>query len=218
MARGFLLDGPEFLPESWNVTKASSPMKRTLPILALTAATALSLLAGPEDLVKQRAKNVRDQNNARQGVPGSPPPATSAPPPNSIAVKPAASKPTPTAKIRSDLMNWQNRKEVSVEARKEFAQDLLSAVRGSKSPSSSSLEKFAASLAAGLAGKTPGSSELSRLVQNINLALNSASLSEDRRDEIAAELEADLKTAGVSPAAASAAAADLKAIMADLSQ
>ena len=193
-------------------------MRTTFIILAIVVWSMGSLLAGPQELVKERAKGVRDRNNERQGVPPSPPPAQ---PPASATAPPtarAAAKPTPTAKIKSDLLAWQSQKAVSAEAKKEFVGNLQTAVRGSKSPSTESLEKLTESLATALAGKSLGANQLSRLVQNINLALNSAGLSEERRDEVAAEVQSDLESAGATPASAATAATDLKAVMISLNQ
>jgi hypothetical protein len=190
----------------------SQIMRTAIVFVVVTAVCVSHLHGGAENLVKERAKNVRDQNNARQGIPGTPPPAT--PPP--AAAKPAPAKPTPATKIKSNLMNWQAGKTISAESKKSFSSDLLAAARGSRKPSSTTLGKFTDSLATALAGKKPGPSELSRLVENINLSLNSAGLSEERKDEVAAAVRADLESAGASPAEAAAAASDLKAVMKDL--
>jgi len=189
-------------------------MKSTFAILALAVWSAYSLQAGPETLVKQRAKDVRDQQNTRQGVP---PPTAPQAAPKPAEPQRTAAKPNPTAKLRADITAWQSQNPVKPEAKKEFTQNLLSAVRGSKGPSAATVEKFAASLSGALAGKTLGPTELSRLVSNINLAVNSSGLSVERTDEIAAEVQADLESAGVTQAAAAGAVNDLKAVMAELS-
>jgi hypothetical protein len=177
-----------------------------LAIFALWATA--NLQAGPEILVKEKAKNVRDQNNASQGVqPGSP----STPPASPAVGKPTTpAKPTPVAKIKNDIAAWQREKAVSAEAKKTFNQDVLAAVRGSKSPTSSSVDQFTGKLTAAVVGKTIGATELSRLAQNINLAVNSASLPDDRTEEIATQVQADLEKSGVPAADASDVANSLR--------
>jgi len=191
-------------------------MKISSHPLILAVLVTATAHAGPESLVKQRAKDVRDQNDARQGIPAAPPPAQPAGPQASEASRPTAAKRSAAAKLKSDLTAWQTQKPVKAEARQEFASDLQSAVRGSKSPSTSSLKKFSESLAEALGGKNLGSADLSKLVENINLALNSASLSEERTGEIAAAVQAVLENAGVGGSAATTPVTDLKAVMDEL--
>jgi hypothetical protein len=192
-------------------------MKTTLVIVVLTFWAAANLLAGPETLVKQKAKNVRDQNNASQGVSSAP---SSTPPPASpTAAKPTPpAKPNPVTKIKNDIAAWQHEKAVSAEARKTFNQDVLGAVRGSKSPTSSTIDRFTGKLATAAAGKTIGAAELSRLAQNINLAVNSAGLPDDRTEEIATQVQADLEKSGVSAADATGVADSLRLLMTELKQ
>lgn len=192
-------------------------MKTIFPIVVLTLWSVACLHAGPETLVKQKAKDLRDQNNASQGVP---PASPSTPPPATPAVaKPATpAKPTPVARIKNDIAAWQREKTVSAEAKKTFSQDVLSAVRGSKSPTSASVDQFAGKLTAAVAGKTIGATELSRLAQNINLAVNSASLPDDRTEEIASQVQSDLEKSGVTAGDASGVANSLRALMKELKQ
>jgi len=191
-------------------------MQITFTLMLIVVLCALPTQAGPEDLVKQRAKNVRDQNNAQQGVPGRTPPGQSTPSSPATA-KPAPIKPTPAAKIKTDLMGWHAEKTVSAASRQTFTTDLLAAARGSKRPPKAAVEKLSASLATALGGKAIGTAELSRLTQNLNLAVNSAGLSQERLEEIATQFQTDLESTGASPEAAAAAAKDLKAVMAELS-
>jgi hypothetical protein len=191
-------------------------MKTIFALAILTLCVAANLQAGPETLVKEKAKNVRDQNNASQGVqPASP----STPPASPAVAKPSTpAKPTPVAKIKNDIAAWQREKTVSAEAKKTFNQDVLAAVRGSKSPTTSSVDQFTGKLTTAVAGKTIGATELSRLAQNINLAVNSASLPDDRTEEIATQVQADLEKSGVPAADASGVANSLRGLMAELKQ
>lgn len=195
---------------------------KTFCCFALTSVVAaLAAVAGPEQLVKERAKQVRDRNKESQGVPSQPnTPAPTAPAAPAPAVRPAqgSTKPSPLAKIRADIAAWQNPKAVNEDSKKEFTKDVLAAVRGSKSPATASVNQFGGKLSAAIAGKSLGGSELSRLADNINLAVNSASLSDERTDEIAAQVQSDLEKSGVDVTAASGVADRLKELMAGLKE
>lgn len=191
-------------------------MKSFFVVAALTLSVVTGLHAGPETLVKQKAKDLRDQNNAAQGVQPSSP---STPPAAPAVAKPTTpAKPTPVAKIKTDIASWQREKAVSAEAKKTFNQDVLAAVRSSKSPTTSTLDPFTGKLAAAAAGKTIGATQLSRLAENINLAVNSASLPDERTEEIATQVQADLEKSAVPAADAAEVAKSLRALMAELKQ
>jgi len=196
-------------------------MKTFFCIALISLITAFAAMAGPEQLVKERAKQLRDRNNASQGVPGQPSAPPTAPATPAPAARPAQSgsaKPSPLAKIRADIAAWQNPKAVNEDSQKEFTTDVLAAVRGSKSPATASVNQFGGKLSAALAGKSLGGSELSRLADNINLAVNSASLSDERTDELAAQVQSDLEKSGVAATAASGVADSLKEVMAGLKE
>ncbi|HYG34352.1 MAG TPA: hypothetical protein VEC99_06185, partial [Clostridia bacterium] len=72
-------------------------MKSTLTTVGLTALLIVTSYAGPDVIIRERAKQLRDQNNARQGVP---PAARPAQP----AVAPAA-PPAPT--VSPSLLQFQ---------------------------------------------------------------------------------------------------------------
>jgi len=191
-------------------------MKMLPYLLSLTLFAVVTAHAGPETLVKQRAKDVRDQNNSRQGVPAAPPASQPSGPTPVELSRPTSSKPNATSKLKADLASWQTQKPVKPEAKQEFADDLQSAGKGSKRPSTAALKKFSDSLAEVLAGKPLESADLARLVQNLNLAVNSASLSGERTDEIAAEVQAVIEKVGVTGSTAAAPVNDLKAVMDEL--
>lgn len=192
---------------------------KTFTCLALVfLAVTRTAVAGPEQIVKERAKQVRERNNESQGVPSqpnTPPPAAPVP-----AARPASSstKPSPVAKIRADIAAWENPKAVTEDSKKQFTADVLAAVRGSKSPATATVNQLGGKLSAAVAGKSLGGTELSRLADNLNLAVNSASLSDERTEEIAAQVQADLEKSGVEPAVASDVADSLRGVMAGLKE
>ena len=163
-------------------------------------------------IAKQRAKEVVNQSNVRQGVaaPGAP----AAPPPAAQPARPLP--PDPVAKLKADITAITGSSAVSAEQKKQLATDLLACARGSKKPALATVDKFANSLSAALAGKSIEASVAARLAQDINLALNSASLSAQRGIELGDDVQAILQTAGLTRGAAVNVTGELKAVVAEL--
>ncbi len=180
--------------------------------VALFVVATISVQAGPEIIIKQRAKEVVNQNNVRQGVgaPGTPAPQN----PQAQAVRPLP--PDPVAKLKADIAAIVSKPSVSAELKKQFTTNLLAAARGSTKPTRAVVEKFGNSLCDALVGKSIETPVQTRLVQDINLALNSASLTAKRMTEVSDDLQAILQTAGVARGPAVSIAGELKAISTEL--
>lgn len=187
-------------------------MRTRFTILVATLVT-FAAMAGPEQIIKQRAKDTANQNNARQGAapPGGQPPASGAPP---QAARPLP--PDPVAKVRADLAAIVTASKVTPEKQAEFGVNLLALARGSTKPTSASVNKFASALAESLAGKKLDTSTQSRLVQNLNLLLNSAGLSDSRTQEVAGEVQKTLQSAGVVEATTTTLMSGLDAVVAEV--
>lgn len=188
-------------------------MKILLSLLA-TSLLAVTAHAGPEQIIKQRAKDTANQNNARQGVP----PAANNPqrPPSN---PPAAAKPLPpdpTAKVRADLSALGAVTKANPELKQALANDLMALARGSTKPSGPTLNKFAHQLADALAGKPLDASPQTRLVEKLNLLLNSASLSAARAQEVSLEVKKILENAGVPTHTADTIQTALDAVIAEV--
>jgi hypothetical protein len=188
-------------------------MKIILSLL-VSSLLAVTANAGPEQIIKQRAKDTANQNNARQGVP----PAANNPqrPPGT---PPAAAKPLPpdpTAKVRADLTALAAATKASPELKQTLANDLMALARGSTKPSGPTLNKFASQLADALAGKSLDASPQTRLVEKLNLLLNSASLSTSRAQEVSLEVKKLLENAGVPANTADTLQTALDAVVAEV--
>jgi len=162
-------------------------------------------------IAKQRAREVVNQSNVRQGVgaPEAPTTPTAAQP-----ARPQAAD--PLSKLKADLATITGSSAVSAELKKQLATNMLACSRGSKKPTRAAVEKFAESVSAALAGKSLEASVTSRLAQDLNLALNSASLSAQRTTEISDDVQAILQTGGVARASAVTVTGELKAIVTEL--
>ena len=185
-------------------------MKTKFVLVALCLGTISTVWADPATIAKQRAKETVRQNNVRQGVGAPAAPATVSP---GAAVKPAAD---PVAKLRTDIAAIAKAPSVAPELKKEFTTDLMACARGSRKPTLATVEKFAHSLSAALAGKGIESTVQARLAQDINLMMNSASLSATRTGEVGDDVQAILQTSGLNRGTAVNIAEELKAIAAEL--
>lgn len=187
-------------------------MKMIFRLSVLIVVGACALQAGPLEIAKQRAKELNNQNNVRQGV-GAPAPAPQRTAPATAAQPQPAN---PVAQLKADVAAIVAKSPAAPELKQRFAHDMLAAARGSHKPGLATLQKFSESLSGILAGKNLDTAEQSRLVQNLNLALNSASLSAQRSDEVASDTQAILQVGGATRGSAVAVTADFKAIMAEL--
>jgi hypothetical protein len=188
-------------------------MKIIISIIGLTLIGHCSVQAGSMEIIKQKAKNLNEQNNAQQGINAPATPAPSSAP----ATQPAPLlPPDPTAKVRAAIANVLCSTTATPEMKQQFTRDLLATARGSHKPTAATVGRLTESLATALAGRTLGTSEQSRLAANLNLAMNSASLSSTRTDEIADDAQAIVHGTGASAGSASTVANRLKAVCAEL--
>lgn len=163
-------------------------------------------------IAKQRAHEVVNQNNVRQGI-GSPAAATAA------TATPQSTRPLPAdplSKLKADLQTISGGSAVSAELKKQLATNMLACARGSKKPSHTAVQKFADNISSALAGKSLEANVVARLAQDINLALNGASLSDERMTQITDDVQAILQTGGVTRGLAVNMAGELKAIVAEM--
>ena len=205
------MDGLRVPGQFPRVTRTTN-MKTIAAILATTLLAAITAQAGPETIAKQRAKEVVNQSNVRQGV-GAP----AAPPPQTPAAQPGHAQPAdPVAKLKADVAAIVEKPSVSADFKKQFTTELLADARGSKKPARATVEKFGNSLCDALVGKSIETSVQTRLVQNIHTALNSASLTPQSTTKVGDDVQAILQTAGVTRALSVSIAGELKAIATEL--
>ena len=172
---------------------------------------------GSAVIIKNRAKEVVNQNNVRQGVP---PPAQTPPPPTPTPAPPTATVPAVSqaegiAKIKADLINFKTGGVATAEQKQQFLKDLAVSARATK-PSLPTVKKFVESLAAGLSEAVLTLEQKGRLAQNIESVLNSKPLPASQFDAIITDVQAILQVGGVKRAAAASIANDLKAVGAEV--
>lgn len=196
---------------------------------ALHFAALLTLLAvplanaGSEHLVKQRAKDVRDHQNERQGAaPASPsaPPVRSThptqPAPVPYSTQPAAPTMSPqAASIGIHLGTIQKADTVTDEQTRELAQSLSVAARSSVKPSASKISRLAGDLSEAVAGTDLSSTKRSRLAAQLESALNDTFSAKDM-EALATSIHDTLRDAGAGKIDATVVSNDIKSIIAEV--
>lgn len=177
--------------------------------------------------ITQRARDMRDQNNAQQGVPpksqpGAPSSGRAAP----VAQPPAPKAPTPASpaqiqqqninKLRNDIAAFLVDEKVSQEKIQKFATNLTATARGPRKPSADAIRKLATTIGTQLAGKTLGSAEQLRLAENLDAVVNGAKLSRLQTEAYVADVQKILQGAGVKTDDAAAVAVEVKATVTGL--
>lgn len=159
----------------------------------------------------QRAREISNQNNVRQGVP-SPAPQPAAP------VRPASgtnsnvvTQAQSLAALQADLAGFKTGAIATEEQKQQFTINLAKAVRGNK-PSLASVKKLVNSLTAGLASATLADESRNRLALDLDAVLNSRGQSAAQFDKIIADVQAILEVGTVKRSQAVSIANDLKKI------
>ena len=174
---------------------------------------------GSAIMIKNRAKEVVNQNNVRQGVPPPSqnvphPPATPAPG-SPGAPSPVATQTQNIAKIKADLAGFKTGSLPTAEQKQQFIKDLAVTARTTK-PSLPTVTKFVDSLTAGLSEASLAPDQLGRLAQNLEATLNSKPLPATQYDAIIADVQAIMQVGSVKRTTAASIAADLKAVGAEV--
>ena len=172
-------------------------MKRAFALIGAAVLLAGSLFADPI-IVKQRALELRNQNNVRQGVtpPSQPPqPAQPAPTPGTSA------SPTPIqqsiAKLRADLTALKANSPATAEQKQQITRDLMAAAQGASKPSQSTAATLANSLAAAFAEKPLADKDCSRLLSDLAAVLNPAKIQAAQMQAIYADIQAIFQANGM---------------------
>jgi len=189
---------------------------------ALLLVTAISTAcAGSEYLIKQRAKDVRDQNNERQGVDSSAPSGggAQANPPAPLAYpapRPAGPKLSPQASlIGESLEAVAGVGEVTDDSQRQLVESLSAAARATEKPSEAKLRKLGKDLAIALVDAKINASQRSRLATQLERALNDP-LTATEMEALAAEVTNMLRDAGAGKVDSTIVSNDLKSIIAEI--
>ena len=181
-------------------------MKTILLLCSAAGFLAASALAGPEVIIRERAKELRDQNNVRQGV--APPTEASQPP--ALPNAPAAPTLSPAlVRFQSSLAAIKADNPPTAEQQQKLSQDLLASAQGQK-PSLASATKLSEDLAQAFTEKPLSSTSCARLTQELDAVLNPGKYPQAKLEGIFADIQAIFQENGLARSRAVAIANDVK--------
>jgi hypothetical protein len=195
-------------------------MKQLIACILILCATVGNILAqgAQAQMIKERAKQQRDANNQRQGLPVAPAftPLPTAPqaPAGARAIDPAQQQ--MIDKLQTDLTAIKAGAPVTPEQKQELQNDFLTLSKGATKPSKDAVTKLANDLSAALANKNVSAKDQALLAKAINVVMNNGNLSPAQAQAFVTTAQNSLKASGVTESEAQTVASDLKAIVTEL--
>jgi len=183
-------------------------MRISWTLLGAISLVSTVALADPAVIIRERAKELRDQNNVRQGVESPVQAAQPAPTPMAPAgpvMSPSLVRfSTTIATIRSDAA-------VSPEQKQKLTLDLMQAAQGAR-PSQASVAKLAADVSAAFAEKPLPASSRARFVQELDAMFNPGKYPQAKPDRILSDIQAIFQENGLARMKAAAISQDVEKI------
>ena len=196
-------------------------MKTTWFLAVTTCWMAAGLLPAQDYIVKERAKGLRDQNNARQGVPN-PPSAPLPVAPGQAASAPAPPNPpsgiSPAAQqnISALQLDLAALTAKPPQPKPALAKDLLSAVLTTAKPSQESVIQLSLDLEQALAGREISVPNQTRLARDLNAIINCGALPQETIQKVVADAQVVLQDGGAKHSDATSVADDLKTVASEV--
>lgn len=189
-------------------------MRKAIAVSAV-ALLAASALAGPEQIIKERAKELRNQNNVRQGV-AAPTPAPGAPAGSTaVTATPVPSQQNMTA-VQNDLAGIQTGTQITALHKQKLARDLIAAAQTSGKPSEPTALRAAGDLLAACAEKALPAASRTRLVSELDAILNPGKYPQAKLDAIFTDIQAIFQANGLKRADALTISDGLKILSAEI--
>jgi len=181
-------------------------MKTALVLLAAFILGANAAPTGVDAIAIQRAREVVNQNNVRQGV--APPTQPSSP---SSSITPA---PTPAAisRLQADLATLKTGADVTAAQKQKLAQDLVAAAETGSKPSEAAAKNLADGLSAAFGEKPLAPDKRARLVQELDAVLNPSRYPKAKLDGIIGDIQAIFQDNGLARKDAAAIADNVKTV------
>ena len=190
-------------------------MKAAIALIGAAILLAGSVLADPI-IVKQRAQELRNQNNVRQGVASPNLPSQ----PSQPAAPSAPAAPSPLlqqnlAKVRANLAAIQPNAPVTVAQKQQLTTNLLACAQGASKPSLATLAPLAESLTAACAQKPLSEADRNRLVSRLAAVLNPAKIQATQMQAIYDDIQAIFQANGMARNEAGKIVGQVKAVGAE---
>ena len=186
-------------------------MKTSFGVLTASL-IATFVYADPAVIIRERAKELSNQNNVRQGV------AAPTQPTQPTANANAPVGPTISAgllRFNTEINTIRADSQVTSDQKQKLAQDIVLGAQGAK-PSMISASKLAADVSAAFAEKPLSTSSRARFVQELDAVLNPAKYPMAKLDGILRDIQAIFQENGLARMKALAIADDVKAIAAEI--
>lgn len=176
------------------------------------ALSTLCALADPAVIIRERAKELSNQNNVRQGI--APPTQTAQPAMTPNA--PAAPTLSPALmRFNTDLTAIKADGIVTADQQQKLAQQLMAAAQGAK-PSLKSASKLAADISAAFAEKPLSAASRARFVQELDAILNPGKYPQARPEGIIKDIQAIFQDNGLSRTKAVAISDDVQRLASEI--
>ena len=181
-------------------------------IIALAALISLNAGAqiGSQAIIKQRAKDVANQNNNRGTQPPQPG-AQAAPQQPHVSTTPLTAGQQAYARFQSQLFAVNTNTAATLKP--ILVKDMAEVAQGANKPSTGTLTKLSDHLTTAYAEAKMDMPSKTRLAQCIAVLLNSANTAPNQKEAMLKDVETILKNGGASEENASAVVADLKTVI-----
>lgn len=185
-----------------------SLMKKTL-LLVGAGLLGFHVLGGSEQIIKERAKELSNQNNVRQGV---------AAPSQPNQANPTYTAPAPPSVEQQNLNRFSailstiKTEDTVTEAKKQELTSYLVGAAQSTKPAAASVRKFVDDLTASLAQKPLPADKRARLMQEIDCVLNPSKYPQAKMTAIYGDIQAIFQVNGVDRKDAVNLVEDIKAL------
>ncbi len=189
-------------------------MKSTFLLFGAALLLTCSAQAGPDYIIKQRAKELSNENNVRQGV--APPTQPTQPAP--ATARPAAPTLSPAlAGFQTGLGAINAGSTVSAEQKQRLTQQVVAGALGAK-PSAATASKFTEQVTAASVEKPLSATSRARLVQELDAVLNPGKYPGAKLDGIFNDIQAIFQENGLTRMKAVALADSVKAMSTEIQQ
>ena len=169
-------------------------MKIPLALTSILTLLTQLALADSSSIIKQRAKELVNENNVRQGVA---PPTQAPSAPNTTTPTPPPQSPN-IARLQADLAGLKADVPATAEQKQKLAQDLMAAAETGTKPTPDAANAMAEALAAAFNQKPLSSEHRARLVTEIDAVLNPSKYPQAKMEGIFADVQAIFQSNGLS--------------------